>query len=314
MPSWVELVGTFGAQKPDERQNWVVNNLAGALTTISGLRGGRNVIFYSSAFLQKPGLAGHWTAVTMEDLNGLMACFHGMDFGKGLTLILHTPGGDVAATQSVVSYIHSKFETVECIVPTYAMSAGTMIALSTSNIVMGRQSQLGPIDAQFQLQGGGQISAGAVVAQFKEATRDIGNDLNKAHVWAPILQSLGPSLYQQAVYALDFGRSMVRRWLEERMFKGREDAAEKAETAANYFNATDDHKLHGRRIDREEARSKDLSIEDLEANQELQEAVLTAYHLMTLLFEISPATKVMFTDTAKVWARNFVENTPTAAS
>lgn len=313
MPSWVELIASFGTKKPEDRHGWAVSTLTAALQQISKLRGDRNVLFYASAFLQKPGLAGHWTAVTMEDLNGLMACFHGMDFNRGLTLILHTPGGDVAATQSLVSYFHAKFKDVECIVPTYAMSAGTMIALSTSNIVMGRQSQLGPIDAQFQLAGGGQISAGAIVAQFREASRDIAEDSKKAHVWAPILQSLGPSLYQEAVYALDFGRSLVRGWLEQRMFSGDENAAEKAEAVANYFNATDDHKLHGRRIDRDAARAKAIKVEDLEPNQELQEAVLTAYHLMTLLFDISPATKVMFTESGKAWARNFVDPAPTKA-
>jgi len=307
MPSWGELIGEFTSRQSEGRQGWLVESLKQHMKRISELRGDRNVLFYASAFLQKPGVAGHLTAVTMEDIHGLMACFHGMDYSRGMTLILHTPGGVVAATQSLVSYLHSKFKDIECVVPTYAMSAGTMIALSTNRIVMGRQSQLGPIDAQLQLAGGNQISAGAVVAQMREAYKQIKEDVTKAHVWAPILQSLGPSLYQESQYALDFGRSMVKQWLHDRMFSGRADAAEKAEAVANYFNATDDHKLHGRRIDREEAASKDLAIEELEANQELQEAVLTSYHLMMLLFETSPATKVMFTDGGKNWVKNFAQ-------
>lgn len=57
-----------------------------------------------------------------------MATLHGMEWEKGLTLILHTPGGVTNAAESIVSYLHSKFSDIETIVPTIAMSAGTMIS------------------------------------------------------------------------------------------------------------------------------------------------------------------------------------------
>jgi ClpP class serine protease len=73
-----------------------------------------------------------------------------MDRSKGLDLILHTPGGDMAATESLVDYLRQMFgKDIRAIVPQIAMSGGTMIALAWKEILMGKHSNLGPIDPQF---------------------------------------------------------------------------------------------------------------------------------------------------------------------
>ena len=111
---------------------------------------GRNVIAYYSGWLQKPQADAGYIAITDADKNGFMNAIHGMDRKKGLDLILHTPGGDTAATESLVDYLHSMFgNNIRAIVPQLAMSAGTMIACACKEIIMGEQSNLGPIDPQF---------------------------------------------------------------------------------------------------------------------------------------------------------------------
>ena len=84
----------------------------------------------------------------MEDIHGFMAGIHGHEADKGLLLILHTPGGLAEAAETIVDYLRSKFDKIDILIPTYAMSAGTMIALACDQIIMGRQSQLGPTDPQ----------------------------------------------------------------------------------------------------------------------------------------------------------------------
>lgn len=303
MASWDEFVEEFTALEEEQRSDWLVGRLLANLQAIAALRN-RNVLLYGSAWLQKPAAPGPFVAVAGEDINGIMTALHGMDCSRGLTLILHTPGGEIGAAQTIGEYLHSKFDDIECIVPTYAMSAGTMLALGCNNIVMGRQSQLGPIDAQLS-QAGQQISAGAVRAQFEQAATEIIADPRRAHIWAPLLQSLGPSLLQEAQYGLDYGQSFVMEWLENRMFRGQATAKAQAETVAAYFNATSNHKFHGRRINRDEARQQGLSIEDLEVDQALQEAVLSAYHIMTIMFETSPSVKMIVTDAGRNWIKNF---------
>jgi len=67
------------------------------------------------------------------------------------------------------------------------------------------------------------------------------------------------------------------------------------------------HKSHGRRIDRDEARKQGVVVRDLEANQELQEAVLTSYHVMTITIETSPAVKIMQNQLGRLWMKNHTE-------
>ena len=87
----------------------------------------RNVIAYYSGFLSKPEVSG--LGINDEDKNGFMMAIHKMDRSKGLDLILHSPGGNIAAIQSIVNYLHKMFDNnIRAIIPQIAMSAGTMIA------------------------------------------------------------------------------------------------------------------------------------------------------------------------------------------
>lgn len=304
MPSWIDLVKQFDAQPNDlAKINWLNNGVTAELQAISRLRNDRNVIFYASSFLQKPTAQQFGVMINPEDINGFMAVMHQMDFEKGLTLLLHTPGGVLSATETIGNYLRSKFNDIEVIIPTMAMSAGTMISLSANRIVMGRQSQLGPIDSQMGMNGRS-TSAAAILDQFELAKTEISANPVLAHAWAPILASLGPALIQEAKDALGYSEKVVEDWIRTYVLASDPDAAAKAQKIAEYFSRGSAKKHHGRRIDREEARAQGLIIEDLEDTQPLQEAVLTAYHIMTMLFEKSPALKVLDTNHGKRWFKN----------
>ena len=304
MPSWNELVGEMSRiPNPQQGGAWLQTKQSEWLKKLSVKRGDRNVLFYGSAFLQKPQVASILLQISPEDINGYMSTMYGMDWTKGLTLILHTPGGVTNATETIVEYLHQKFTDIEVIVPTYAMSAGTMISLAANRIVMGRQSQLGPIDPQ--MPGSGRMmSARAIVDQFDRAREEITADRGQAAVWASVLQSLGPALLTEARNALDYGEKMVERWLTRRRFVNDPDAVTKAQNTASYFNRSEKHKSHGRRIDRDEARSQNLDVEDLEVDQELQDIVLTNYHIGTLIFEKSPCVKFLASSHGQAWIKN----------
>lgn len=303
MPAWNDLLNQFQSLPEADRPAWLINHLTASLVRVGQLRGGRHVLVYASAFLQKPQAPGESISITGEDLNGFMSVIYGMTWSRGLTLILHTPGGQTNATETLLAYLRSKFAAVEVIAPTFAMSAGTMISLGSDRVVMGRQSQLGPIDPQIPMGNGRQVSARAVVEQFDQAKKDILADQLTAHAWAPALQTIGPSLLQEAQNALDYGESMVARWLAQYMFSGEPDAVSKGESVARHFNDATTHKSHGRRIDRDEARRVGVVVEDLEDDQNLQEAVLTAYHVATIIFEQSQIVKILASDTGRQWVK-----------
>jgi ClpP class serine protease len=303
MAAWNKLLEEFNSEQEGHRPAWLQKRFVGALADIAKRRGNRNVLFYCSGFLQKPQLAAQLTQLTPEELNGFMSCMFGMKWADGLTLLLHTPGGATNAAETIVQYLHSKFDKIEVIVPAFAMSAGTMISLASDRIIMGRQSQLGPIDPQMPI-GGKYVSARAIVEQFEKAKQEIAHNLALAHAWAPILQSLGPALLVEAQNALDYGERMVAGWLSERMLKTHADSVNMGRKVAKYFNDASSHKSHGRRIARDEARAQGVIVESLEDEQGLQDSVLTAYHLATIMFEQTPATKLLWSNHGQVWLKN----------
>ncbi len=67
----------------------------------------RNVIIYYSGWLQFKNQIE--SLINDDDKNGFMTTIQGLDKSKGLDLILHTPGGDLAATESIIDYLLNMF-------------------------------------------------------------------------------------------------------------------------------------------------------------------------------------------------------------
>lgn len=300
MPSWNELLKELDSKSQNSRQAWFESKFTDYINQISKLCNDRTVIVYSSAFLQKSQTFS--TLISKEDINGFMSIIRGLDCSKGLTLILHTPGGLPTAAESIVKYLREKFHYVEVIVCTYAMSAGTMIALGADQIIMGKHSFLGPIDPQFVLSENRQISAHSIVSQFETAKKDFEKNPNNMQIWIPILSSLGLGLLEEAKKSLDYSKKMVQGWLIEYMLKDEE----KAQKVADFFIDVKKHLNHGRPIGftqiNNELKKYNFKVRALEDNSDLQEAVLTTYHLITLFFERTPGVK-MIQSANRLWGK-----------
>jgi ClpP class serine protease len=65
-----------------------------------------------------------------------------------LDLVMHTPGGLVLASEQIARALHRHPARVTVIVPHYAMSGGTMLALAADEILMDDNAVLGPVDPQ----------------------------------------------------------------------------------------------------------------------------------------------------------------------
>lgn len=315
MPNWSDFINEFNSLKANSQEElelvrlaWIESKFTHYTKELSNLRSGRNVIVYASAFLQKPTANDYDLIINHEDLNGFMTNVNGLDCSKGLTLILHTPGGVTNSTETIVDYLREKFGNYEVIVPTFAMSAGTMISLSAEQIVMGRQSQLGPIDPQMPVQGR-MASALAIVDQFKMAREEILHNPNSAHLWAPVLGQLGPSLLQDALDVTEYSKQIVKKWLETGMLSDSDNPSELAQSVANHFNdghADQEKRIrnHGRRIDRNEAIEAGVKVEFLESSDELQDAVLSLYHILTIVFDNSAIAKVIMNQEGRVYLKH----------
>lgn len=164
MPNWKEVLDELQAEAEKGTPNPLDAIRRKYLIEIHK-KTGRNVIAYYSGWLQRGNAID--VIVNDKDKNALMVTIHKLDRTKGLDLILHTPGGDLAATESIVDYLDQMFgDNVRAIIPQISMSAGTMIALSCKEIIMGKQSNLGPIDPQM-----GGVACQAVLDEFENAKK-----------------------------------------------------------------------------------------------------------------------------------------------
>lgn len=105
---------------------------------------GRAIITYYSGFHEHPDAPPGTLSVSSADMTGFMeACSNAKE--RQLDFFIHSPGGDPDAAEQICGYLRTQFDEIRAIVPVFAMSAATMMALSADEIVMGAHSQLGPI-------------------------------------------------------------------------------------------------------------------------------------------------------------------------
>jgi ClpP class serine protease len=249
----------------------------------------RNVIAFYSGWLQKPGTKAPNFSISDASMPGLMTAVNKLDKSKGLDLILHTPGGEINATEQIVFYLRKIFKgDIRAIVPHLAMSAGTMIALACQKIVMGLHSNLGPIDPQV---GGG--AAHAILEEFERVQELFKSSPKEAQAWLPILQKYTPTLIGACEKAIKLSETMVKSWLATGMFaeaKNPESSAKKIVAALGSHAQT---LSHGRHITIEQAQELGLKIEPLEADEKLQDAVLSVHHAYNITFSMSPAVSII---------------------
>lgn len=244
----------------------------------------RNVIAYYSGWLQKP--KSQDTAVNDKDKSGFMLTIHKMDKSKGLDLILHTPGGDIAATESLVDYLYSIFgHNIRVIVPQISMSAGTMIALSSKEIIMGKHSNLGPIDPQM-----GGLACQAVLNEFEEAKKDIKTNPQAAPLWQVIIGKYHPTFLGACKQAIDWSESIVSNWLTLNMCS---TDPSKVGPILKMFSDHKEQKSHSRHISKKQCIEVGLNINSLEDDQDLQDAVLTTHHAFMHTFSHTQAVKII---------------------
>ena len=86
--------------------------------------------------------------INIEDSEAVLRAIRLTDKNTPLDIVLHTPGGLVLAASQIARAIRRHPAKTTVFVPHYAMSGGSLIALSASEIVMDINAVLGPIDPQ----------------------------------------------------------------------------------------------------------------------------------------------------------------------
>ena len=249
---------------------------------------GRNIICYYSGWLQRKQSLN--TGIDNSDIHALMCVLKGLDKKKGLDLILHTPGGGIESTEKIVEYLRSSFKNnIEVFVPQIAMSAGTMIACSSKLIHMGKHSSLGAIDPQI-----GGLPAYSIRQTFKAAIEDAKKKPEYSGIWSILFQKYDPSLIIHADKAIAFTNELVKRWIQTSgMFSDEEKNKKAEEIVKKLGEDMNKDSFHDRHIGIQKCKEIGLIVQELEADQTLQDLVLSVHHAYTLTFSGTNALKIV---------------------
>lgn len=303
MPTWSEILKHIRvrmaggeSQAMDAIRREYLNELS--------LHTGRNIILYATAFTQK-GAPPELLSVAEEDVQGMMEVSYGLE-KRPTDLILHSPGGSPEAAEGIVEYLHAQFPEVRIIVPQIAMSAATMIACSGSSIIMGKHSNLGPVDPQLIINtpsGPSSNPAKAIIDQFYKALEEIHDPRKQA--WSLLLHQYGPSLITQCENYIAMSETLVREWLDRFMFRDDDPHVKEPiiEKIARYLSDHDNFKSHGRHISRERAIEVGLKIQNLEDDHVFQDLVLSIFHATTHAFTMTAACKIIENQNGKAFIK-----------
>lgn len=290
MPNWGQVLKEIQGTRAENPLDTIRRKYLATMNKYTG----RNVIAYYSGFLQKPNAD---VAIDDNDKNALMQAVYGLDKTRGLDLILHTPGGNTAATESIVNYLRSIFgNDIRAFIPQIAMSAGTMIALSCKEIVMGKQSNIGPIDPQF-----GGMSCAGVIEEFQNAINGIKADPASVALWQVIISKYHPTFLGDCQKAIDWSNLMVTEWLCTNMFSQKDRPEESAKKVIEKLGSHKETFTHQKHIHIDDCKKLDINVVELESLdkreidecKDLQDCVLTIHHTYMHTFSSSSAVKIV---------------------
>lgn len=177
---------------------------------------------------------------------------------ENLDLVVVSNGGDGSSAEKMLDLCRQYCTgELRVVVPMYAKSAATLLALGGDSIVMGETSELGPIDAQvvvLQDNVPQQVSADHFIRARDEAIPELSCGDSAREQAAQIqLSLLSPAFLLHCQDLMEFSRDFARKQLKSHMF-----AAEFADEAVTWtgridrivenLTASSKHLLHGRMI------------------------------------------------------------------
>ena len=149
-----------------------------------------------------------------------------------ISLFLYTRGGSTSAARSLVNLVQQFCEELEVIVPSRAHSAGTLMALGASKIVMTKQATLGPIDPSINtalnpaIPGANQkfpVGVEAIQGFLELAKQEVG--IKRQNELATVFSSLVGSVHPLVLGEVYRARSQIKMLAKQLLDRHIKDAA-----------------------------------------------------------------------------------------
>lgn len=208
-----------------------------------------------------------------------------------LVVILTTTGGYAEVVDRIVDTMRKHYRVVDFVIPDYAYSAGTILAMSGNAIHMDYFSRLGPIDPQIPSSGTGfSISALGYLERYEDLmkkARDPNYKLSSAEM--AIILNFDQGDLHFFTEARELSIELLKKWLVRYKFKDWKTTKtrkkrvtlqmkkERAEEIARKLNDTKKWHSHGYGISKDVLNKMKCLIDDLDASRELG-ACIREYH------------------------------------
>lgn len=141
-----------------------------------------------------------------------------------LAVILETGGGYIETVERIVSVFRRHYSRVSFIIPSFAYSAGTILALSGDEIHMDYYSVLGPIDPQFSTEDGDTIPGMGYLAKYNELLETIntcpaGEEGSIRAELSFLLKKFDPAKLFHIEQSIEHAEALIESWLPAYKFK-----------------------------------------------------------------------------------------------
>jgi serine dehydrogenase proteinase len=229
-------------------------------------------------------VAGSVAPITRDDVVGVIEMLHNVPRDSNIDFMLHTGGGDIDAAEKIVSILRTTVGKgrLRVIVPDFAKSAGTLIALAADKIVMSDSSELGPIDPQFLKKDGEGNARWHSVLNYLQAYETLCEKLRLKPDDVPakiMLSKLDATTVVQFEAISKRARTLAEEHLNRWMFQHKKATYTKI---AHDLMDTNRWPAHGQMISWEDAKQMELEVEYLQPESEQWRSYWGLYCLQRL--------------------------------
>ena len=251
----------------------------------------RKLIVYTASFQHPAGSIQKQEIPIIEDLLASVS----ESKNKSIDLMMHSPGGELGATEKILQMIRERFDNFRMIVPNQAKSAATMLGLGSDEILMGYLSELGPIDPQIlkTLPNGTFIfiPAHALINTLEHIKNQIRNN-EPYQVYMPILSNIEPEMIDICQKAISESSEVAEQWLKKYMLRGYPEEAIKK--VVEDLGSTKVYKTHGKMISAVQAKSMGLNVTLIDKEDTLWKLIWELYYRSEIELEEKPSVVKLF--------------------
>lgn len=141
--------------------------------------------------------------VTVEDSEQILRAIRLTPTDLPIDLLVHTPGGLLLAAEQIAHALKRHPARVTVMIPHYAMSGGTLIALAADEIILDPNAVLGPVDPQL-----GEYPAASVLAVLQ--MKDMNEIDDKTLIFADVARKAVRQVEESLRCLLEGGMDEVR--------------------------------------------------------------------------------------------------------